>query len=88
MKKIEKKAWPLWFNKILDGSKTYDFRLADFKINKGDILVLKEWNPKTKKYTGRKIEKKVSYVGKFKIDKLPWSRKEVEKYGFQILAFK
>jgi len=47
--------------------------LNDFDVNEGDILILKEWNPNTKEYTGRTIKKKVTYVGKFKIDNLFWS---------------
>ena len=45
--KIEKKVWPEYFQKILDGKKTYELRLADFECNPGDILVLKERNPET-----------------------------------------
>ena len=57
--KIEKKAWPEYFQQILDGKKTFDARANDFNINEGDILVLREWNPNTKEYTGRIIEKNV-----------------------------
>ncbi len=85
--KIEKKIWPKFFQKILDGKKTYELRLADWECNEGDILVLKEWNPDTKKYTGRVIEKEVAYVGKTK-DLKYWSKEEIEKFGFQIISFK
>jgi len=87
MVKIEKKIWPEYFQAILEGKKTYELRLADFECKEGDILVLKEWDPKTKEYTGREIEKKVSYVLKTKELKL-WPKEEVEKYGYQIIAFK
>ena len=66
MNKIEKKVWPEYFQEILDGKKTYELRLADFDIQEGDILILKEWDPETKEYSGRAIEKKVTYVGKTK----------------------
>ncbi len=85
--KIEKKIWPEFFQKILDGIKTYECRLADFECNPGDILVLREWNPETKEYTGRLIEKTITYVGKTKDFKF-WSKEEIAKYGFQIIAFK
>lgn len=85
--KIEKKVWPEYFNKIKSGDKTFELRLADWKCKTGDILVLREWNQKTKKYTGNKIEKKVTYVIKTK-DQMFWSKEEIEKYGFQIIAFK
>jgi len=85
--KIEKKVWPEYFQKILDGVKTYELRLADFECNPGDILVLREWNPETKEYTGRSIEKNVTYVGKTKNQKF-WTKEEIEKYGFQIIGFR
>lgn len=85
--KHKKKICPEYFEKIADGSKTFELRLADWKCEEGDILVLQEWNPKTQKYTGRKIEKKATYVAETKDMKF-WSKKEVEKFGYQIIAFK
>ncbi len=84
---MEKKTWPELFQKILDKDKTFDLRLADFECNPQDILVLREWDPETKEYTGRILEKKVTYVLKTKDLKF-WGKEEVEKYGFQIISFK
>ena len=55
MKIIKKKTWPEYFELVLAGKKRFDLRVADFDIEEGDTLVLEEWNPKTKEYTGRKI---------------------------------
>lgn len=85
--KIEKKIWPEYFDKIASGEKTFELRLADWKCNPGDILVLREWDPKTKEYTGRQIEKEATYVLKTKDIDL-WPKEEIEKYGFQIIALK
>lgn len=85
-KVIEKKIWPKYFEAILSGKKKYELRLNDFEIAEGDILLLKEWDPETKKYTGREIQKRVTYVGKFKIDELFWPKKEIEKQGIQIIS--
>ncbi len=85
--KIEKKAWPEFFDKILNGEKNFELRLADFKCNSGNILILKEWNPETKEYTGRIIKKEISYVLKTKDQKF-WSQEEIKKHGFQIISFK
>lgn len=85
--KIEKKVWPEYFQKILEGSKTYELRLADFECKPGDVLVLNEWDPDTKQFTGRFLEKTVTYVGKTKGITF-WPKEDVEKYGFQIIAFK
>lgn len=85
--KIEKKVWPDFFKKIVNGDKNFELRLADFKCKPRDILILKEWNPKTKNFTGRVIEKKVTYVMKTKNVKF-WSEKDIQKYGFQVIALK
>ena len=62
---IKKKTWPNYFQEVLDGKKKFEVRLADFDIEEGDILSLEEFDPKSKKYTGRKIDKKVVFVTKF-----------------------
>ena len=87
MARIEKKVWPEYYQKILDGDKTFELRLADFECQPGDILVLKEWEPDTQQYTGRVLEKMVTYVSKTRDVKF-WPKEEVEKYGFQIISFK
>lgn len=88
--KIEKKVWPEYFQEIFDGKKTFELRLNDFNINEGDILILKEWNPKTKDYTGRVIEKTAGYIGRWKIDDLAqfWPKEEIEKNGLQVISLK
>lgn len=85
---IKKKIWPKYFEDIKSGKKKYELRLNDFNIDEGDVLLLQEWDPKTKKYTGREINKKVTYVGKFKIDKLFWSEREIKEKGIQIISLK
>jgi NTP pyrophosphatase (non-canonical NTP hydrolase)/ribosomal protein S17 len=84
--RIEKKVWPEFFQKILDGEKTFELRLADFECKPGDILVLQEWDPGTKEYTGRVLEKKVTYVLQTRNVKF-WPKEEVERCGFQIIAW-
>ena len=84
--KIEKKVWPEYFQKIVSGEKSFEVRLADWECNPGDLLVLKEWNPKTGQYSGRELKKKVTYVAKTKNLKF-WPKEQIEKYGFQIIAF-
>lgn len=87
MRKVEKKVWPKFFEEIKSGKKNFEVRLADWRCRPGDVLVLHEWNPRTKKYTGRIIQKKVSYVLKTKGLKF-FTKKEIEKYGYQVIAFK
>ncbi len=36
-------------------------KLADRECNEEDVLVLKKWDPETKEYTDRVLEKEVTY---------------------------
>lgn len=83
---IKKKIWPEYFEEVASGNKKYELRLNDFSIVEGDILVLEEWNPKTKEYTGRVVEKKVGFVGRFKIDELFWPEEEIREKGIQVIS--
>ncbi|NYZ78274.1 DUF3850 domain-containing protein [Candidatus Micrarchaeota archaeon] len=84
--RIEKKCWPELFQKIVEGEKNFDVRLADFKCKRGDTLILKEWNQKTREYTGRVLRKKVTFVLRTKDLKF-WSVKDIKKYGLQVISF-
>lgn len=84
---IYKKILPEYFEAVQAGRKNFELRLADFDANEDDTLVLQEWNPVTKAYTGREIEKTISYVIKTK-DLHFWNDEEVAKYGYQIISFK
>lgn len=90
MKKIEKKVWPEYFQKILEGKKTFELRLGDFEIEEGDVLVLKEWDHETGDYTGRELERIVGYIGKWKLEDLTpfWSQEEISKHGLQVISLK
>ena len=74
---IKKKIWPEYFDPVSSGKKKFEVRLADFDVKEGDILLLEEWDSKTKQYTGRNIEKKVSFVLKFNLN--DFGQKEVIK---------
>lgn len=84
MTEIRKKCWPEFFGLILSGKKNADIRLADFGLKAGDILILEEWDPKTKKYTGRKLQKKVRTVLKIDVAKMH-SLEEIRKNGFYLI---
>ena len=83
---IAKKAWPDLFRQVLSGQKTYDLRLADWECSPGDVLILKEWDPEKREYTGRELRKKVGYVGNTKDLPKFWPEKAVEEQGFQIIS--
>ena len=86
MATIKKKTWPDCFNLVKSGKKKFDLRLPDFKIKTGDTLVLEEYNPKKKKYTGRKISKKVKYLLKFNLNDFG-QKKKIEKRGLYVIQF-
>ena len=83
---IRKKCWPEWFAKFCSGERTFELRLADFVLKTGDVLVMEEYDPKTKEYTGR--------IAKFKCKKVEHSAKnplqfyklkDVKQNGFWII---
>ena len=83
---IKKKIWPKYFKLVKSGKKKFELRLPDFKIKRGDTLILEEWDPRKKKYTGRKIKKRVKFVLKFKLNDFG-QKKEIEKKGLYVIQF-
>lgn len=83
---IHKKAWPEWFEAVASGKKKYDLRLNEFEIAEGDTLVLDEWDPAIRAYTGRSLEKRVTYVRKFQINDLPWPEDQVKAKGIVVMS--
>jgi len=84
---IEKKVDKDSFEAILKGLKRYEVRLGDFDCKVGDILVLKEKDPVTKKLTGREIKKKVTFIYKVDINNYHWSLEEIKERGLQYISF-
>lgn len=58
----ELKIWPEYFVHILSGEKAFELRIDDRGYRAGDHLLLKEWLPRNKDYTGREILKRVTYL--------------------------
>ena len=88
MATIRKKIWPEYFETVVSGKKKFELRLADFAVSCGDSLILEEWNPETKQYTGRTISKKVGYVFDLKSANLEkfWRKEEIEQHGLRVLS--
>ena len=82
---ITKKITTEFFDLVNSGKKKFEIRLGDWECKEGDILILKEWNEEKKAYTGREIKKKVTYVFNTKDVKF-FDKKEVDKYGFNIIS--
>ncbi len=47
------KTWPVYFQQIADGQKTFEIRKNDRNFQTGDYLRLFEYDPAIKTYTGR-----------------------------------
>lgn len=89
MRTIEKKTWPKYFEAISKNRKHFEVRLADFKIQEKDNLILKEWDPKKKKYTGKKLKFKVWTVLRVPNDMQRfYSKKDIKRYGFFVIELK
>lgn len=76
-KRHELKTWPEYFAKIADGSKTFEIRLNDRDFRVDDFLLLREWEPHQKAYTGRTLRAKVTYL-------TTWQQKP----GYVVMAFR
>lgn len=86
MRKTCKKIWPKWFKIMKAKKQNVELRLADFKLQRGDILILEEWNPRKKEYTGKMLRKKVKRV--IKINPLDFYKiRELKKYGCYLIEF-
>ncbi|HUW43922.1 MAG TPA: DUF3850 domain-containing protein [Bacillota bacterium] len=83
---VRKKCWPEFFEKFVSGERIFELRLADFDLKTGDILIFEEYNPKTKKYTGRKLSFKCKNVERSAQNPLQfYDVEDVKEKGFWII---
>lgn len=96
MREIRKKVNREYFELILSGQKTFEYRIADFECEPGDILILEEWeydngydDTENRRPTGREIRKRVGHVAK--ISEFDWMDRPdmqvaFDQYGAQIIS--
>lgn len=60
----ELKTLPLVFAHLLAGHKTHEIRKNDRGFEMADVLVLKEFDPVSQKYTGRQLTRIVNYISR------------------------
>lgn len=60
--KHDLKTWPVYFMKLCQGVKQFEIRNNDRNFKPGDVLHLKEWDPKKQEYTGRAEWRRVGYI--------------------------
>ena len=56
------KTWPNYFQAILRGDKNFEVRKNDRNYQCGHELLLREYNPERKEYTGRILHRRVKYI--------------------------
>lgn len=61
----EVKAWPEFFQPVWDQVKLFEIRKNDRDYRVGDLLIIDEWSPITRVFTGRRIEAIILYVTNF-----------------------
>lgn len=61
MTEHELKCWPEFFVDLIVGDKSFELRKDDRNFQVGDTLLLREWNPETREYSGRKLTRRVIY---------------------------
>ncbi len=86
--KIEKKVQPEYFEALLEGRKQFEIRLADFKYQPGDTLVLLEQKKGSKELSGRKLECEVLFTINTKIAEKFWTKKKIDKHGLAVLSLR
>lgn len=62
MKVHHVKTHPEPFDAILDGDKNFEYRKNDRDYEEGDLIVLQEYEPEAKKYTGRQVQARIGHV--------------------------
>lgn len=62
MRRHELKSWPAFFAGLVDGTKTAEVRLNDRDFREGDVLVLREYDLSSDRFTGREQVRRISRV--------------------------
>lgn len=57
----ELKTWPPCYQAVASGRKTFEVREDDRDFKVGDRLLLREWDPDLRSYTGRKLTCEITY---------------------------
>lgn len=84
---ITRKVQKEYFKAIMDGRKRFEVRLADFKAQPRDTLVLQEQDSNNL-LTGREISCEVLYNLNTKDIERFYTKKDIEKYGLAVLALR
>ena len=67
------KIWPDYFMAVCFKRKTFELRKNDRNYTPGDHVVMREWDPMTRKYTGQKIEATIGWITETNGDQVVFS---------------
>lgn len=56
------KTWPIPFTAVKELCKTFEIRINDRDYSVGDLLILQEYLPTNGQYTGKEVERVVTYI--------------------------
>ena len=76
----ELKIWPEFFKLIDCGDKTFEIRKFDRDFRVEDLLLLREWDPATRSYSGRELHRQIAWMTE---RGNPWV-----KEGFTVMGFR
>lgn len=58
----ELKIWPEFFKPVAEGAKTFEYRHDDRGFMPGDKVVLREWCPYSKVYSGLSLQFTIGFI--------------------------
>ena len=56
------KVWTKQFDAVRRGAKTHEVRKGDRDYRAGDIVILREFDPNERRYTGKCIETQITFI--------------------------
>lgn len=59
----ELKIWPVYFEPLIDGRRSFEVRRNDRGFKEGDALHLREWAPEG--FTGREVRRRIIYLTEY-----------------------
>ncbi len=62
MKTHKLKTWPQYFDDLRTGKKSFELRKNDRRFAVGDVLMLEEYDPMTKTYSGKCLLFDITYI--------------------------
>jgi len=56
------KTWPAYYEEVVSGNKPFELRKDDREFKSGDVVILQEYDPLRKKYTGEEEKFKIGFI--------------------------